>query len=127
MPETERSGGVIQNQRLCAYRIVRYTPNLIRDEWVNIGVLVFNPRTGERRLRLIEDQGEYNRVRRLHPSADETVLRALRNELEDRLDNGSVPLQNLLEKCDEILSTTLQIAPQKGVIADDLDAELDRL
>ncbi len=48
-----------------AYHILRYVPDLVRDEWVNIGVLVFNPRTGERRLRLIEDQVEYNRVRRL--------------------------------------------------------------
>src|SRR6266446_3624575 len=69
-----------------AYHILRYVPNLVRDEWVNIGVLVFNPRTGERRLRLIEDQVEYNRVRRLHPSVDEAVLRALRDDLEDRLE-----------------------------------------
>jgi hypothetical protein len=115
------------SERGLAYHVLRYVPDLVRDEWVNIGVLVFNPRTGERRLRLIEDQGEYNRVRRLHPAADEAVLRALRNELEDRLDNGSVPLQKILEKCDETLSTTLQIAPQKGVIADDLDTELERL
>jgi hypothetical protein len=115
-----------------AYHILRYVPNLVRDEWVNIGVLVFNPRTGERRLRLIEDQVEYNRVRRLHPSVDEAVLRALRDDLEDRLDpetddGPAIPLQKILRKCDETLSTTLQIAPQKGVLADDLDAELERL
>ncbi len=33
-----------------AYRVLRYTPNLLRDEWVNIGVLVFDPETGERAL-----------------------------------------------------------------------------
>src|SRR5579863_6588575 len=27
----------------CAYHVVRYQPNLIRDEWVNIGVLLFIP------------------------------------------------------------------------------------
>ncbi len=41
--------------RTCAYRVLRYTPNLVRDEWVNIGVLVFDPQTGERRLRMIEE------------------------------------------------------------------------
>src|SRR5713226_1631325 len=119
-------------ERGLAYHVLRYVPNLVRDEWVNIGVLVFNPRTGERRLRLIEDQVEYNRIRRLHPSVDETVLRALRDDLEDRLDpkaddGPAIPLQKILKKCDETLSTTLQIAPQKGVLADDLDAELERL
>jgi len=115
-----------------AYHILRYVPDLVRDEWVNIGVLVFNPRTGERRLRLIEEQVEYNRVRRLHPTVDETVLRALRDDLEDRLDpqtddGPAISLQKILKKCDETLSNTLQIAPQKGVLADDLDAELERL
>src|ERR1700732_3909090 len=116
------------SERGLAYHLLRYVPDLVRDEWVNIGVLVFNPRTGERRLRLIDDQIEYTRIRRLHPSVDEAVLRALRDDLEDRLDSGSaIPLPNILRKCDETLSTTLQIAPQKGVLADDLDAELERL
>src|SRR5271170_7208339 len=81
----ERSrGDAAQADRACAYRILRYTPNLVRDEWVNIGVLVFDPQSGERRLRLIEAQEEFNRVRRLHPQADEFLLRALRDDLEDR-------------------------------------------
>jgi hypothetical protein len=108
-------------------------PDLVRDEWVNIGVLVFNPETGERRLRLIEGQDEYNRVRRLHPWADEALLRALRDNLENRLDPGShsngsgIPWQQLLSKWENTLSNALQIAPQKGVLADDLDAEVERL
>jgi hypothetical protein len=120
-------------ERGLAYHLLRYVPNLVRDEWVNIGVLVFNPRTGERRLRMIEDPDEYNRVRRLHPWADEALLRALRDDLEDRLESGSrvagseIPWQNVLGKWEETLSNALQIAPQKGVLADDLDAELERL
>lgn len=122
-------------ERLCAYRILRYTPNLIRDEWVNIGVLVYDPRSGERRLRLIEEQEEYARVRRLHPAADEALLRGLRDDLENRFEsalrtNGQANggnLQELLQKWDETLANTLQLAPQKGVIAGDLDAELERL
>src|SRR5271169_5952540 len=74
------------NERGCAYRILRYTPNLVRDEWINIGVLVYDPQSGERRLRLIEEQEEFTRVRRLHPEADESVLRALRDNLEERFD-----------------------------------------
>src|SRR5258707_7540092 len=93
-------------ERALAYHVLRYVPNLVRDEWVNIGVLVFNPRTGERRLRLIEDQVEYNRVRRLHPSVDEAVLRGLRDDLEDRLEpqadnRPGNPLAKNLQKCGE--------------------------
>jgi DUF3037 family protein len=120
-------------ERAFAYRILRYTPNLVRDEWVNIGVLLYAPETGERRLRLIEEQDEFNRVRRLHPKADEALLRRLRDDLEDRFQstngksgNGS-DWQALLAQWDDTLSNTLQLAQQKGTLAQDLDAELERL
>lgn len=122
-----------QSERHCAYRILRYTPNLVRDEWVNIGVLVFDPQTGERRLRLIEEQEEYARVRRLHRQADEALLRALRDDLENRFvaartTNGrGSSLQELLAKWNDTLANVLQLAPQKGVLSGNLDAELERL
>src|SRR3989441_8627431 len=94
----------------------------------SIGVLVFDPATGARRLRLIEEAGEFARVRRLHPAADEALLRALRDDIEKEFDaakNGG--WRALLAKWDETLSNALQLAPQKGVLAGDLDAELERL
>ena len=132
LAETNKNNGAA-GERAFAYRILRYTPNLVRDEWVNIGVLLFAPETGERRLRLIEDQDEFNRVRRLHPHADEALLRRLRDDLEDRFQsangkggNGS-DWQKLLAKWDDTLSNALQLAPQNGTLAQDLDAELERL
>jgi len=124
--------------RADAYRVLRYTPNLVRDEWLNVGVLVFDPKTGERRLRVIDEPAEYARVRKLHPQADEALLRALRDDLEDRFAGASMLFGNgheqasadwlkLLGKWDETLSNALQLAPQKGVYADDLDAETERL
>jgi hypothetical protein len=115
--------------------VLRYTPNLVRDEWVNIGVLLFDPGSGERRMRLIEDQDEFNRVRRLHPGADEALLRKLRDDFEDRFQTASVNGSNggsaawlkLLEKWDDTLANVLQLAPQKGVLTADLDEELERL
>jgi Protein of unknown function (DUF3037) len=114
------------------YRVIRYTPNLVRDEWVNIGVLLIDTRSGEKRLRLIEGQDEYNRVRRLHPQADEALLRALQEDLESRLQtNGSkggpANWRELLAKWDATLSNALQLAPPKGVLAENVDEELERL
>jgi hypothetical protein len=138
MLEADPSVASTTAETICAYRVLRYTPNLVRDEWVNIGVLVFNPETGERRLRLIENEEEYARIRRLHPQADETLLRALRDDLESRFEaaqngNGAAPAngphawQKVLAKWDETLSNALQLSSQKGVLGGDLDAELDRL
>lgn len=124
-----------------AYHVLRYTSDLVRDEWVNIGVIVFDPLTGALRLRLVEEQDEYARIRRLQPAADEDVLRGFRDHLEDqfstylrnrRAELGGTPdvgeeLQKLIENWNSTLSNGLQLAPQKGVHADDLDVELDRL
>jgi len=131
----QENTGPAGSERACAYRVLRYTPNLVRDEWVNIGVLVFDPQSGERRLRVIEEEDEFRRVRRLHPGADELLLRAIRDDLEDRFQSESASgsngnttdWQKLLAKWDATLSNALQLAPQKGVFASDLDAELERL
>src|SRR5258706_1288516 len=88
VPETMEGARPQPPGQALAYHILRYVPNLVRDEWVNIGVLVFNPETGERRLRLIEEQDEYNRVRRLHALADEALLRAVADHPANRLEFG---------------------------------------
>src|SRR5260370_1601882 len=67
------------------YHVLRYTSDLVRDEWVNIGVILFDPLTGALRLRLVEEQDEYARIRRLQPAADEDTLRGFRDHLQDRL------------------------------------------
>ena len=36
---TAQTEAAREGERAFAYRILRYTPNLVRDEWVNIGVL----------------------------------------------------------------------------------------
>jgi hypothetical protein len=163
MPEeetrnAERPVGVCANGpgRMFVHRIVRYAPSPLRDEWVNIGVLLFDPQTGDGRLRLIEEEEEYNRVRRLHPQADESLLRALRDDLESRFEIAALTRERsgtkgnggsqhgrylagsgerpgaggwprVLEKWDQTLSNALRLADPKATRADDLDSELARL
>jgi hypothetical protein len=151
-PESDAaSSDSAQPERVFVHRILRYVPNLLRDEWINIGVLLYDPDTGDRRLRLIEEQGEYNRVRRLHRRFDESTLRGLRDHLESRFSvlmrpSGNVaPVRDtlgngpgnptldttewfqVLEKWDATLSQSLQLAEPKATIADDLDEEMERL
>jgi hypothetical protein len=136
---TENAAPPPDDRRMLAYRVLRYAPNLVRDEWVNIGVLLFDPQSGERRLRLLEETAEFNRVRRLHPQADEALLRALRDDLEDRFEqfsraaladagaSAASSWRQLLANWDDTLSNAIQLAPQKGLSGGDLDAEMERL
>jgi Protein of unknown function (DUF3037) len=119
MPEEPRN--------MLRYRILRYTPNLIRDEWVNIGVLLEEVEESRRAMRVIEEGSEIARVRRLHPGADENLLRALPSEFDARLRAPEPEVRTYLEKLDQTLSNVLQLSPQRGLLADDFDLELERL
>jgi hypothetical protein len=109
------------------FRVLRYTPNLVRDEWVNVGVLLEEVSGPRRAMRLIEGDSEIARVRRLHPGADENLLRALPSEFEAGLRGPEDEVQKYLEKLDQTLSNVLQLGPQRGLLANDFDTELDRL
>ncbi|HEV3220867.1 MAG TPA: DUF3037 domain-containing protein [Candidatus Acidoferrales bacterium] len=110
-----------------AYHIVRYAPNLIRDEWVNIGVIAYDPAEPRFRIRLIEDESEFSRLRRLHPASDEAALRGLSSLFESTLSDHRGELSAWTAKLEQMLSNTVQFGPQKGLLATDLDSEMDRL
>jgi hypothetical protein len=109
------------------YRILRYSPNLIRDEWENIGLMLEELDGRKRAIRLIEGPAEIARVRRLHPNADEELLRELADEFEARLHDTEEAVRTYLEKLGQTLSNVIQLGPETAVEAGDFDAELDRL
>jgi hypothetical protein len=131
----------------CAYHVVRYQPNLIRDEWVNIGVLLFLPAevpgegpdggsadgraswpaAGRVRQRWLDEPADLLRLRRLHPAADEELLLRLPAEFERQFAGHEMEAGAILEKFDDTLSNAVQLAPRKGLLSRDPDAELDRL
>src|SRR5579871_859556 len=111
------------------YQVLRYTPNIARDEWVNIGILLEETAGGSvsrQAVRLIEQQSEFARIRRLHPDADEELLRSLAGDFDARMRPSGEGV-GYLRKLDGILSNALQLSPEHGVLAADFDAELDRL
>jgi hypothetical protein len=109
------------------YRILRYTPDLVRDEWVNIGVLLEEINGSRHTMRLIEEPRELARVRRLHPDADEELLRALPFEFDARMRGPESEVSNYLGKLEQNLSNVIQFSPQKALLAENFDQELDRL
>ena len=111
----------------CTYRILRYTPNLVRDEWVNIGVLLYHPASARLRVRLLDEEAQLARIRRLHPQADLGVLRALQADMEAQASAAEGGAAVYLAKLEDTLSNVLQLAPQKAVLTTDADLEIDRL
>jgi len=115
----------------CAYHVVRYQPNLLRDEWVNIGVLLFipaeGPAAGRVRQRWLEEPADLVRLRRLHPAADEELLLRLPAEFDRQFAGREMEAAAILKIFDDTLANSVQLAPSKGLLSRDPDAELDRL
>jgi len=109
------------------YRVLRYTPNLVRDEWLNIGVLLHDPASRRLEARFAEEPAELARVRRLHPAADFDLLQALPRDFETQIAQHRDDPAAYLAKLDETLSNLLQFSPRRALLAEDFDAELDRL
>jgi hypothetical protein len=120
MPEPNRS----ETKRIpCAYKVVRYIPNLKRDEWVNIGIVLFDRASG-RVLRRMMEEPDFERLHRRYPQADRNLLRHLPEEFEAQF--AERPLEQV-DRLSQTLATTVQFSPQTGLLAEDLDDELDRL
>lgn len=111
---------------MLSYLVLRYVPNLVRDEWVNVGVILEDSRRHVARARLMEEDAEILRVRRLHPSADDRLLRELAGSFRAELASSGASAA-WIEKMERTFSSTLQFSPRKAVAAEDFDAELDRL
>lgn len=117
----------------CTYHVVRYQPNLVRDEWVNIGVLLLVPSSGPGSAsgrvlqRWLDEPADLARLRRVHPAADEELLLRLPAEFERQFAGREMDAQSILQKFDDTLSNAVQLAPRKGLLSRDPLADVERL
>ena len=109
------------------YRILRYTPNPIRDEWVNIGVFLESADGARQSIRVIEESAEIARVRRIYPNAEEKYLRWLPAHLEETLQDYRRRGREAFHDLEKVLSNAIQLTPVTGLTAEDFETELERL
>ena len=114
------------NRNMLAYRILRYGPNLLRDEWVNIGVVLEDSGKRRARVRVIHEEAEMVRVKRLHPDADERILRDLPSFFRSELAATGASAA-WIQKIDQSYSSTVRLSPAMATASADFDEELDRL
>lgn len=114
------------NQDMFRFRVLRYTPNLIRGEWVNVGIILEDPSKHIARARLIEDEAEFVRVHRLHPNADDTILRSLSSYFQGEL-AATGASDAWIEKNANQLSNAVQLGEPIAVAGNDFDAKMEEL
>jgi hypothetical protein len=109
----------------CQFQLIRYVPDPVRNEFVNIGVLLRAADGAQSMLRFTRDWG---RVRCLDPDADTQMLEALEIEVGQRLQ--SQPADQARPITDVLLdsfSNGVQITESKALLADTFLAGVEDL
>ncbi len=112
-------------RKQCEFQLIRYVPDPVKNEFVNIGVLLRAADGGQSELRFTRDWG---RVRCLDPDADTQMLEALEIEVGQRLATQPAdhrrPIVGVLE---DSLSNGIQITETKAYLAETFLAALEDL
>ena len=120
---------MVNGRRECEFRLIRYVPDAVRNEFVNIGVLLREaPGTGVESAPVLRLTRDWARVRCLDPEADTEMLEALEGELRARLMAGvETDTKPVLEVIEDSFSNLLQVTEPKGCLAESVVAEADSL
>lgn len=118
-------------RKQCEFQLIRYVPDPVKNEFVNIGVVLRAAGAeGQSAVRFTRD---WSRVRCVDPDADTGMLEALEIEVARRLASppkspGSAePLKPVLAVLEDSLSNTLQITESKAFLAESFAAGLEEL
>jgi Protein of unknown function (DUF3037) len=107
----------------CSFFLLRYAPDAIKNEFVNIG-LVLLPPSGAPEVRFTHD---WSRVRCLDPQADIEVLEALESDLREKLREMNGDHDFILRRLHDSFSNALQPSEFQGCLAESPAAEADEL
>lgn len=109
----------------CEFFLVRYVPDAVKNEFVNIGVVLREAgRPETARVRFTRD---WARVRCVDPEVDTGMLEALENEVRERLSNGAIETAAMMKALEESFSNMVQITEPKACLADSIPAEIEQL
>lgn len=113
----------------CEFQLIRYVPDPVKNEFVNIGVVL--RAAGGGGYRAVRFTKDWRRVRCIDNDADTAMLEALESEIARRLEGhagageeGAKPVLDVLE---DSLSNSLQITEAKAFLVESFPAGLDQL
>jgi hypothetical protein len=114
------SGGT--QRRACEFQLLRYVPDVVRNEYVHIGVILREQGSSHAEVRFTRD---WRRVRCLDPDADTALLEGMETELRQRLEQE--PKGKLMRLLNESLSLGVQMTEAKAYLAESLLAGMEEL
>ncbi|MFZ0271769.1 MAG: DUF3037 domain-containing protein [Acidobacteriaceae bacterium] len=114
------------NDRLqCEFSLVRYVPDPVKNEFVNIGVLLREATRPE--APVVRFTRDWARVRCVDPDADIAMLEAMEAEMHRRLLEHEPDVKPLIETMEDSFSHQLQITAPKACLAENVAAGMEEL
>jgi hypothetical protein len=108
----------------CSYFLVRYVPDAVKEEFINIGLFLFCP--AERFLDCLFSDN-LRRVTRFHPQADAQFLRELQPHFEQQIEEHENDLSGFIREMQQSYSNLVQLSAPRTCLATDLGAQLQDL
>ena len=116
-------------RRACEFQLLRYVPDVVRNEYVHIGVILREQGSrgpaGSPEPVLVRFTRDWRRVRCLDPEADTALLEGMESELRQRFE--AEPDGNLMRLLNESLSLSVQMTEAKAYLAESLPAGMEEL
>ena len=112
------------NLKECSFFLVRYVPDLVRDEALNIGVFLYHP--AEKYLGCLFTD-DLRRLKRLHPQADAEFLRELQTHFEQQIEQRESDLEGFIREMQESYSNLVQVTSPQPCLLQDPQAEIQGL
>lgn len=109
----------------CEFFLVRYVPDPVKNEFVNIGVVLREGAAGG--AAAVRFTRDWARVRCADPDADTAMLEALEAEMRQRLAEQETDGKPLLGIMEDSFSNLIQMTEPKGCLAENVAAELEQL
>ena len=115
----------------CEFFLIRYVPDVVKGEFVNIGVLLREAAGagGSSRPGQVRFTRDWNRVRCMDADADVGLLEGLEQEIATRLRAGvsARDPKGVLEVLEDSLSNSLQMTEPRATLAESLVTEMEQL
>jgi len=109
----------------CEFFLLRYVPDAVKDEFVNIGVVLVEPSANGAGFAEVRFTRDWQRVKCLDPLADLEMLAGLEDDLRARLKESA--RADFISKINESFSNVLQLSPSKACLTESPAEELGRL
>ena len=112
--------------RKLEFFLLRYVPDAVKDEFVNIGVVMTEAGASGGGFAEVRFTKDWRRVRCLDPQADLEMFAALERDIRGQL-TVAQDREALLKKLEDSFSNVIQLSPAKGCLADDPAREIEAM